>query len=99
MTDTTQFFEQHTGVIDRMQLDRFQIMNGPEFLRRFDADPTRAPSLQSVEGQPRLAHATHEPHTRPGFDYLRATQRLLSAVDRINGKPLPGRAAQFDGVT
>jgi radical SAM superfamily enzyme YgiQ (UPF0313 family) len=95
---TAEFLEQHQRVIDRVSLNRFQVMIGPSFLRRFDAEPRRYPGVEKVKRQPRLAIASHEYTPAQDLGYVRATQRMLSAVHRINRKPLLGAAAQFEGV-
>jgi anaerobic magnesium-protoporphyrin IX monomethyl ester cyclase len=98
VVETAQFLERHTAVIDRVLLNRFQVMIGPAFLRRFDSDPQRFPEVRSVKREPRLAIASHEYTPAQTLPYARATQRLLSAVHRINRKALSGSAAQFEGV-
>jgi hypothetical protein len=95
---TARFLEQHAGVIDRVMLNRFQVMIGPTFLRRYDATPEGVRAVSGLKRVPRLAIASHEYEPARGFDYARATQRLLSAVTRINRKPLNSGAAQFEGV-
>ncbi|MBA3562412.1 MAG: radical SAM protein [Gammaproteobacteria bacterium] len=96
--ESAEFLERHSDVIDRVNLNRFQIMIGPSFLRRYDSRPGRFPSIRAVKRNPRLAIADHEHTMSRSFAYFRATQRLLSAVHRINRKRLPGAANQFEGV-
>ena len=96
--ETAQYLEQHTAVIDRVMLNRFQVMLGPSFLRRFDDAPEGFPGVRAVKRVPRLAIASHQYAPAQGLRYARATQRLLSAVTRINRKQLNSRAVQFEGV-
>lgn len=92
------FLERHRAEIDRVSLNRFQLMIGPSFLERYTRSPDQFPSIRNVVRKPVLAQAEHD--YRPGSTpaYFRATQRLLSAVHAINKKPLRPLARSFDGV-
>ena len=95
---SAEFLERNSNTIDRVSLNRFQIMLGPSFLRRYAEDPSRFPDVRNVVAQPALAIASHERASVGTKAHIRATQRLLSAVHQINCKPLRDGAAQFEGV-
>ena len=96
--ESAEFLEQHRAQIDRVSLNRFQIMIGPSFLERFTQNPERFPTIRRVVRHPRLALADHEQVSSEGVSHWRATQRLLRAVHEINRKPLGPGAQSFDGV-
>ncbi|HEY4188615.1 MAG TPA: radical SAM protein [Polyangia bacterium] len=96
--ETARYLEQHLGSIDRVMLNRFQIMIGPAFLRRYDTAPDKFQGVSGLKRLPQLAMASHTYEPAQRFEYARATQRLLAAVTRINRKRLNSDAAQFEGV-
>jgi radical SAM superfamily enzyme YgiQ (UPF0313 family) len=96
--ESATFLERHSKQIDRVLLNRFQIMIGPTFLRHYDSDAERFPGVKSVKRLPQLAIADHEYEPAQTWQYTKAVQRLLSAVHAINSKPLLGAALQFEGV-
>lgn len=95
---SAEFLERHLAQIDRVSLNRFQILIGPTFLERYTATPERFPDVHNVRREPRSAQAQHEHVRRHPAAYARATQRLLRAVHAINRKPLGNDASSFDGV-
>lgn len=96
--DSAKFLESHLAVIDRVSINRFQAMMGPTFLRRFDENPARYPSVIASDRVPRMGYVKTELVGTSSIRYMKATQRLLSAVHRINSKQLPDHARTFDGV-
>ena len=95
---STQFLTEHRGVIDRVNLGRFQLMIGPTILRRHDEDPKRFADMIVTDRDPLMATAEHQMARKDLRAYMMATQRLLKAVHHINRKDLPERSRAFDGV-
>ena len=98
LRETAAYLRRHATYIDRVSLNRFQIVVGPTFYRRYELGPQHYPSVQSVRLEPRMAIASHEYHPASRATYARATRELLRVVHQINRKPLSGIAAHFDGV-
>ena len=95
---SARYLEVHARLIDRVNINRFQLMLGTTFMRRHDERPERYPSVIVRDRQPRLAQAEHELTDAYDPAYVRATQRLLGAVHAINRRPLTGEAGPFEGV-
>jgi radical SAM superfamily enzyme YgiQ (UPF0313 family) len=95
---SAEFLERHADIVDRVSLNRFQLMIGPSLLQRYDADPARFPSIRSPRRNARLALVEHENVTPAGRDHRQAVKRLLQCVHRINRKGLAPVARQFEGV-
>jgi hypothetical protein len=95
---SAEFLERHGDVIDRVSLNRFQLMIGPSLLSRYDAEPARFPSIRSPRRNARLALVEHENVTPAGREYRQAVKRLLQSVHRINRKTLAPVARPFEGV-
>jgi anaerobic magnesium-protoporphyrin IX monomethyl ester cyclase len=96
--ETVKYLQRHADFIDRISLNRFQIIVGPTFLRHYELDPQRYPSVRSVKLEPRQAIASHEYRPARHADYANATQQLLQIVHQINRKPLARTATEFNGV-
>jgi tRNA A37 methylthiotransferase MiaB len=92
------FLRGHADCVERVMLNRFQIMTGTHVHRTLERDPGRFPQLARVTGNHRLAQVDH--HFRPseGRDYRRAVYRLMGVVHDINRRPLSARAREFEGV-
>ncbi len=95
---SARYLEDHARLIDRVNINRFQLMLGTTFMRRHDERPERHPSIIVRDRNPRIAQADHELTDAYDPAYVRATQRLLGAVHAINRRPLPGEASPFEGV-
>jgi anaerobic magnesium-protoporphyrin IX monomethyl ester cyclase len=95
---TAKFLEEHRNVIDRIQLNRFQILSGTRFEENLRSGKQSREGLTQLTVNQRMAHVEH--HYVPTEDpkYRRAVSRLLRAVHRINRRELNGRAQQFEGV-
>lgn len=96
--ESAKFLEAHQQVIDRVSINRFQAMMGPTFLRRYDENRARYPAVIATDRLPRMAYVRTEFLNASALRYVKATQRLLGAVHRINRKQLPEDARTFDGV-
>lgn len=92
------FVNRHMNLIDRVTLNRFQIMLGSTFQRRYVENPARVPNLIVTDHEPQAEHLGHEITSTHSRRYLTASQRLLHAVHKVNRKPLPQSAAEFSGV-
>lgn len=95
---SAEYLERHSNAIDRVHLNRFQIMIGPSFLRRYEQRPSRFPSIRITERNPTQATAEHVHARANDRAFRKATRRLLEVVHRINRRPLSRVAVAFEGV-
>jgi radical SAM superfamily enzyme YgiQ (UPF0313 family) len=99
---SAQFLEDHHGVIDRVMLNRFQIMSGTRFERNLDngrqSSESARESLTQLRVNHRMAQVEHHYVPADNPQYRRAVGRLLRAVHRINRRELRGSAREFEGV-
>jgi radical SAM superfamily enzyme YgiQ (UPF0313 family) len=95
---TTEFLKDHSSCLDRINLNRMQIMSGTQFARQVSRKPARFPDVVVNSANHQQAQIHH--HFRPTEDpdYRKAISRLLAVVHRINRKPLAEAARDFEGV-
>ena len=84
--------------LDRVALNRFQLMTGTRLHRAVERNPWRYPDLEIVEADHGMAQLTHSFAPNSNRAYRAAVRRLLVAVHRINRKPLKPASRVFDGV-
>jgi len=95
---SAEFLRSHGHLIDRVLMNRFQLMLGPTIMRRWDENADRFPSVIVTDRNPLMATADHRNTNAHRVSYFRATQRMLQQVHEINKKPLPDAALAFEGV-
>ena len=95
---TTEFLQAHKTCIERIQLNRFQVMSGTQFAKLVVQKPWKYPDTTIESANHRQAQIYH--HFSPTKDpaYRRAISRLLKVVHCINRKPLEINARDFEGV-
>ena len=96
--ETTAFIRRLSGELDRVVLNRFQIITGSPFHRTMEDQPHAAAGVTQLtynHGQAQISH--HSPRTEQR-GYRAAIHELIRVVHRINRRTLasPGRA--FEGV-
>jgi anaerobic magnesium-protoporphyrin IX monomethyl ester cyclase len=107
---STAFLRAHGDAIERVSLNRFQIMTGTgvhKMMQRDGRGHGQSPAsaggrafagLTQVTVNHRLAQVDHHYAECEKPDYRRATMELLEAVHAINRKPLKPAAREFEGV-
>jgi len=98
VNESADFLVAHVADIDRVKLNRFMIMMGTTFQRRYDERPSRYPSVISGKRHVHLKYVDFRMTNAYSIQYFRATQRLLGVVHRINRKRLSDTARVFEGV-
>jgi radical SAM superfamily enzyme YgiQ (UPF0313 family) len=95
---TSRFLREHESCIERVSLNRFQIMTGTRFHRRLERSPHHAPGVTDLTVNHQVAQVGH--HYAPTQDraYRRAVRGLITAVHRINRRELRAGAGAFEGV-
>jgi anaerobic magnesium-protoporphyrin IX monomethyl ester cyclase len=95
---SARFLEDHHDSIERVMLNRFQIMTGARIHRLLEARGDHYPAVTQLTVNHRLAQVDHHYSVTEQSDYRRAVTRLLGAVHAINSKPLREDAREFEGV-
>lgn len=95
---TASYLEEHGQHLDRVRINRFNVLVGTRFATEYARQPEAFPSLVDLDWEYRFARSSYRflPAEQP--DYRSAMARLLKAVYRINRKPLKEEARVFDGV-
>ena len=95
---TIKFLQDHQSEIERVKMNRFQIMSGTLFARQLEKSPRKFPQVTDVQSDHRNAQLSHHYTENDNRDYKNAISRLLKMVHTINRKPLNSAACDFDGV-
>jgi anaerobic magnesium-protoporphyrin IX monomethyl ester cyclase len=92
------FLDRHAGVIERVSVNRLQLIAGTPLHRQARAKPGAQPRWRIVSEHAASAQAQHrndEVHTRA---HRAAALRLLAVAHRINRQPIKAHARVFEGV-
>lgn len=95
---SARFLDDHQDCIERVMVNRFQIMTGTHFHRALEKNPEKFPQVQRVTANHGVAQVTHHYAPTARRDYRRAVTGVLGAAHRINNRPLSERAREFEGV-
>ncbi len=95
---TTKFLQDHVTDIERVKMNRFQIMSGTLFARQLEKSPSKFPQVTDVQSDHLNAQVSHHYTETENRDYRSAISGLLKMVHTINRKPLNSAASDFDGV-
>ena len=95
---TIKFLQDHQSEIERVKMNRFQIMSGTLFARQLEKSPRKFPQVTDVQSYHQNAQLSHHYTENDNRDYKNAISRLLKMVHTINRKPLNSAACDFDGV-
>lgn len=92
------FLELHHDAIERVSLNRLNVVMGTTLHRRLQAQPERFRGVTVLSQNPAMAQVEHHNLETQSTEHRRAMGRLLTAVHRINRKALMRRAREFEGV-
>lgn len=96
---SAEFLERHVDVIERVSLNRLQVIMGTTLHRNAIQKPGQQPANFSiVSTNPRTAQVEHRYGELETASHRSAVMRLLAAVHRINSRELSLRAREFEGV-
>lgn len=95
---SAKFLEDHCNVINRVMLNRFQIMSGTRFEQNLRTGRQSREALTQITANHCRAQVDHHYLPSENSEYRRAVSRLLRAVHRINRRELKGHAREFEGV-
>lgn len=92
------FLEAHHDAIERVSLNRLNVVMGTTLHRRLQTQPERFPDMRMLVQDASMAQVDHHNRATEAPEHRRAVGRLLTAVHRINRKALRLRAREFEGV-
>lgn len=95
---STAFLWEHEQYIERVSLNRFEVMTGTRFARQLDNKPDLFPQITQLTVHHQVAQISHHYRPTESRTYRRAVSRLLQVVHRINRRPLNEAAREFEGV-
>ncbi|MCU0863052.1 MAG: B12-binding domain-containing radical SAM protein [Planctomycetes bacterium] len=95
---SAEFLAAHHEAIERVSLNRLQLMTGTALHRAVQRHPDRFAGVRVVGERPDLAQVECADPVMHDRDHRRAVMRLLGEVHRINRRPLSPRARAFEGV-
>ena len=95
---STAFLWEHEQHIERVSLNRFEVMTGTRFARQLDNKPDLFPQITQLTVNHQVAQISHHYRPTESRTYRRAVSRLLQVVHRINRRPLNEAAREFEGV-
>jgi len=95
---TADFLRQHRNVIERVLVNRFQVMSGTRFHRSLSRHPRRFPAVEDVSANHQIAQIDHHLKTMASNSYRRQIGAVLREAHEINRLPLRGKARAFEGV-
>ncbi len=95
---SAEFLERHEQAIERITLNRLQVIMGTALHRRLRNHPERHALFKIVHEDARQARVDHRYDVVETSPHRKAVMRLLAAVHRINRKELSQRAKEFEGV-
>ncbi len=95
---TTTFLSEHENCIERIKLNRLNIMSGTQLAKLVANKPQKFPDVVVKSTNHRQAHIRHHFLASEDPEYRRAISRLLKVVHRINRKSVEHAASDFEGV-
>lgn len=95
---SAEFLEHHVEVIERVSLNRLQVIAGTTLHRSATRKSGRLAGFRIVSADSRTAQVEHRYDELETSSHRKAVMRLLTAVHRINIRELSPRAREFEGV-
>lgn len=96
--ETAHFLKRHYGHVERVSLNRFQIITGTSIHRALEKRPSIFDGIKVLTDNPSMAEVTHQDTSHHRRGYRRAVFGILKQVHRINRKAVLSRASEFEGV-
>ncbi len=98
LLETADFLTRNGHLIERVSLNRLAIIVGTTLDRQIKSQPERYPDLADFQFDDRMAAVSHRNRAVDAPGHLRAVDRVLTAVHKINRRPIRTGARAFDGV-
>lgn len=95
---SVEFLANHTREIERVSLNRLQIIAGTTLHRSLKTAPHKFKNITILQEDGAMAQVKHHNNVVGTLKHRRAVMRLLTEVHRINARDLSLRAREFEGV-
>lgn len=95
---SAEFLASHSRVIERVMLNRMQLITGTVVHRSLERAPRKFKGFSIVQRDDAMAQLHHRNDTMSTAHHRRAVMHLLREVHRINARPLARQAREFEGV-
>jgi radical SAM superfamily enzyme YgiQ (UPF0313 family) len=92
------FLVRHTQVIERVALNRLQVVTGTALHRSLKRIPQKFEGFRIVQEDGAMAQVEHRDDTIGTMAHRKSVMRLLNEVHRINSRDLLPAAREFEGV-
>lgn len=92
------FLRQHTHEIDRVSLNRLQVITGTSLHRSMKQHPSRFKGIQIIEDDSAMALTKNYDYANGSAQHRKAVMRLLKEVKQINSRDMAVTALDFEGV-
>lgn len=92
------FLARHTRVIERVSLNRLQVITGTSLHRALKRSPAKFKGFAIVNEDNAMAQVEHRNDTTATTSHRKGVMRLLTEVHRINSRELSESARAFEGV-
>lgn len=98
VAETAAFLREHGSLLDRVRMARFKPVPGTRFERLYARRPDKFPGMEGFRW--RYAEGRADYVYRPAMSpaYRKAKAEVLQQVYRINRRPLPAEASEFNGL-
>lgn len=95
---SSDFLAKHSREIERVSLNRLQIIAGTTLHRSLKTAPHKFKGLTILQENGAMAQVKHQNSAVGTLKHRQAVMRLLTEVHRINARDLSPRAREFEGV-
>lgn len=92
------FLARHSRVIERVSLNRLQIITGTGLHRALKRSPAKFKGFSIGHEHHHIAQVEHRNEAVGSTAHRKSMMRLLTEVHRINSRPLSASAREFEGV-
>lgn len=95
---TRRFLEAHVDCVERVRLNRLNIMLGTKLHGELTNEPQSFPDLEVVEQDPRSGTLDHLDLKSRDKAYVKSVYDLIEVTHAINSRPIQSDARDFEGV-
>ena len=95
---STDFLAKHTREIERISVNRLQVVTGTTLHRELKRSPMKFKGFSIVKEDNAMAQVAHRSDIVGTPAHRKGVMRLLAEVHRINSRALTGGAREFEGV-
>lgn len=98
VNDSADFLAKHAREIERVSLNRLQVITGTALHRKLNRAPAKFKGFSIIHENHAMAQIEHRNDTLSTAPHRKSVMRLLAEVHRINSRELAPGAREFEGV-